>query len=180
MTNEPYLLAMPGPPDDPEAWYLEAPVDFKDPSKHITLIIASSRILSGDRPLYSKTEVKADPALADTALRNTHTNRLSRGKGNDFLSLRSNSTGIPAAAAFLTDGREKIFRAAGVDPYQYYFVFLTADEVLLTEKSGLKPSAIRRLVKNAENRLRSSYHDDAPILSTEVLEYGTDRRYHEA
>lgn len=174
---EPFLLALPEAPA-PDIWREEAPVSFKDMTKKIYLVPMSSRIQAGDRGMYAVSEIEADPSIVKSARNNTLRNRLRKNTDNDFISIRSNGTETPCAAAFLCSGRMNAFESLKIGRIQdYYVVFMTPDEVLFADKEKLKPANIRRILSSIRNRVVSMYRDDAPILSMEVLEYdtGTDR-----
>lgn len=174
---EPFLLALPETPG-PETWREEAPIDFKDMTKRIYLVPMSSRIQAGDREFYTVDEVKSDPSIVRSARNNTLRNKLRKNTDNDFVSIRSNGTETPCAAAFLCDGRTNAFDSLKIGRIQdYYAIFVSPDEVLFADKEKLRPANIRRILASIRNRVVSIYGDGAPILSMEVLEYdtGTDR-----
>lgn len=174
---EPFLMTLPEAPD-PEIWREDAPIDFKDMTKKICLVPMASRIQAGDRGFYTVAEIEADPSIIKSARNNTLRNRLRKNTDNDFISIRSNGTETPCAAAFLCSGRMNAFESLKIGRIQdYYVVFMTPDEVLFADKEKLRPANIRRILTSIRNRVVSMYKGDAPILSMEVLEYdtGTDR-----
>ena len=179
--TEPFLLAMPGAPDVEGAWHETAPVEFRDPAKSICLVPMTSRISAADRGLMTDEEIRADPAFLKSARANTSRNAVRRGTEGEYLSVRSNKTGMPATAMFFMAGREKLFDALGIDPGEHYFIFITQDETLLARKSDLHLSNIRRTTRNIKNKLASLYPEGCPVLATEVFVYDKDaRKYKEA
>lgn len=177
---EPFLMALPEAPD-PSIWREEAPIDFKDMTRKIFLVPMSSRIQAGDRGMYTVAEVEEDPSVIKSARNNTLRNRLRKNTDNDFISIRSNGTDTPCAAAFLCNGRMNAFESLKIGRIQdYYVIFMTPDEVLFADKEKLRPANIRRILTSIRNRVMSMYRTDAPILSMEVLEYDTGtNRYEE-
>lgn len=174
---EPFLLALPETPG-PDIWREDAPIDFKDMTRKLYLVPMSSRIQAGDRGMYTIDEIKDDPSVIRSSRHNTLRNRLRKNTDNDFISIRSNGTDTPCAAAFLCDGRMNAFESLKIGRIQdYYVIFVSPDEVLFADREKLRPSNIRRILASIKNRVVSMYRDDAPILSMEVLEYdtGTDR-----
>lgn len=180
--TEPFLLAMPGEPDD-GAWSMRAPVDFRDPTKCIALVPMTSRIMGSDRGLFTEEEIKADPQVLKSAKANTSRNPIRVGDADtDYVSIRSNKTGVPCAAMFFLEGREKLFKAVQAEDIEnYYIIFITQDEVLLARKSDFPVSNIKRTVKNIRNKMQSLYPEGCPVLATEVFTYDKSiRRYVEA
>ncbi len=178
--TEPFLLAMPSEPED-GAWFERAPVEFRDPTRSICLVPMTTRIMASDRALYSEDEVRADPQFLKSARSNTAKNAIRRSDDGDYVSVRSSRTGMPCAAMFFLQGREKLFDAVKIDPDRYYIVFITQDEVLFADRADFQLSNIRRTTKNISNKLRSLYPDGCPILATEVFCYDkAQRKYVEA
>lgn len=180
--TEPFLLAMPGKPDG-DAWSMRAPADFRDPTKCISLVPMTSRIMGADRELYTEAEIKSDPQFLRSAKSNTARNAIRVGDGDaDWVSVRSNRTGVPCAAMFFLDGREKLFGAIHAENIEdYYIIFITQDEVLLARKADFPLSNIKRTVKNIRNKMQSLYPEGCPVLATEVFVYDKSaRRYEEA
>lgn len=168
--TEPFLLAMPGEPED-GIWRQPAPMEFRNPLSSVCLVIMTSRIIAGDRGMYTEAEIKADPQIVKSAADNTASNKLRMNTDNDFISIRSNKTRQPCAAAFLLPGRRRLFSNLRLDPSQYYFVFITQDEVLMAQKDKFKPSAIRKVTASMANKIRSLHPEGCPIVATEVFSY---------
>lgn len=179
--TEPFLLAMPGEPDD-GAWYERAPVEFRDPVKSICLIPMTSRVMASDRGLFTDAEIAEDPQLLKAARSNTMKNNIRKNDAdNDYVSVRSNRTGMPCAAMFFMPNREKLFEALKCQPDRYYFIFITQDEVLLASREEFQLSNIKRTTRNIRNKLMSLYPEGCPVLATEVFAYDRDaRKYIEA
>lgn len=178
--TEPFMYLIDGALEEP--LYCEpAPVDFKNPLNRMSLVPMTSRIMSMDRGFYTSEEVRADGGILKSAYRNTLSNRVSRNTDNDFVSIRSDKTEMPCAAAFMLSSREKLFDALGIAVDDYYVIFITSDEVMFAKKSDFKPTQIRKVTANIRNKLNSLFPDNSPVLRTEVFVYDRDeRRYKEA
>lgn len=175
--TEPFLYLIPGEPEAP-AYSEKAPVDFKDAAGGFWLIPMTSRILSGDRELYSVSEIESNPGIMKAASVNTMKNMIRKNTDNDFISIRSNRTNMPCAALFMLKGREKAWKAAGIDPSAYYIMFVTSDEVMFADKSKFKPAQIRKVMSNIRNKMTSLFPGASPMLSTSIFEYdGGSGRY---
>lgn len=174
---EPFLYLISGEPEAP-AYAEKAPVDFKDAAAGLWLIPMTSRILSGDRPLYSAEEIEKDPGIMRAASANTVKNQIRKNTDNDFVSIRSNRTEMPCAALFVSKGRDKAFKAAGIDPSAYYAIFITADEIMFADKSKYKPAQIRKVIASIRNKMASLFPNASPVLSAAIFEYdGGSGRY---
>ena len=167
--TEPFMIPILGEPEN--AYFDKAPVDFKNPVETISLIPMTSRILAGDRPLYTADEVKNDSNILKYAYENTQKNQLRKNTDNDFISVRSNKTNIPCTALFMSKNREKTFVALGIDIKDYYIIFITMDEIMFAEKKNYKPSQIKKIITNIKNKMNSLCPDANPVLSTKIFEY---------
>ena len=181
--TEPFMMPSVNTPPD-GTYFVNTRVEFKDPAKKLILIPMDTRIMSGERTLYTKQECDADPSIWKTAIENTAQIGLRISPDNDLVSLRSvKKAGTPCAAVLLLPGKnrrarlmalvsEKLKQEHMPPAQEHYFMFVTPDEILLADKSKLKPSVIRKAMRNIRNRLAST--DPGLLLSTEVLEYDTD------
>lgn len=186
---EPFMLAMSGKLDE-RIYSHKTPIRFKDPTRAINLIPVDSGILSGDKPLYTRSQVSADEAIWKSAVDNTARIGLRASVENDLISIRSaQSARTPGAAALLLPGRNrrnKIFqtlsenlKAKGKPNVQdCLFVFITPDEILLADKSEFPLTTLKKTIRSIKNQLSSRNAES--LLSAEVLEYDpTDDIYRE-
>lgn len=167
---EPFLFLMNGELEKP-AYCEIAPVEFKNPNRVLSLVPVTSRILTLDRDFYTEEEIEADKTIWKSAYENTLKNQIRKNTDNDFISVRSNKTDVPCAAAFMLKGREKMFKALDINIENYYIIFITPDEVLFAEKAKYKPTQIRKVTANIKNKLNSLCPQNPPTLAVEVFEY---------
>lgn len=167
---EPFMYIFEGELEAPE--YSEpAPVEFKNPTRMLSLIPITSRILSLDRTPYTIEELEADKSILKSAYENTSKNKIRKNTDNDFISVRSAKTDVPCVAAFMLKSREKLFAVLDITIDDYYIIFITPDEVLFAEKAKFKPTQIKKVTSNIKNKMNSLFPDGSPILSTEVFVY---------
>ena len=168
--TEPFLYLVGLKPDAP-AYSEKAPADFKDPSQGLYMLPMTSRILAGDRGLYTEDEIKGDPNILKAASANTSKNQIRKNVDNDFISVRSNKTDMPCSVLFMLKGREKTLSMLGIDPDKFYAIFITSDETMFAEKAKYKPTQIKKILRNIENKMNSMYPNASPVLSTGIFEY---------
>ena len=165
----------------PGTYSYRAPVRFKDPEKAIRLILMDTPVMAGDREFYSADYVAENTDYAKAAIDNTAQIGFRLSRDRDVVSIRSSkASGIPCAAALLLQGPKRRARIMAAitdmlkkngmpDAGSHYFVFVTPDEILMADKSKLRPGVLRKTLRNIKNRLESG--DPGILLSTEVLEY---------
>ena len=169
--TEPFLYIINGTPDKP-IYSETAPVQFKNPTKSLSLIPMTSRIMSMDRGFFTIDEINNDKSILKTAYENTAKNKIRKNTDNDFISVRSSKTEVPCAAAFMLRGKDKLFKALEINISEYYIIFITPDEVLFAEKQKFKPTQIKKITANIKNKLKSLFTgDNDPVLAVEVFVY---------
>ena len=170
--TEPFIIPILGEPEN--AYFDTAPIDFKNPVETISLIPMTSRILTGDRAFYTKDEIENNKNILKEAYDNTNKNPLRRNTDNDFISVRSNKTGVPCTALFMSKNRERTFKALDININDFYIIFITMDEVMFAEKANYKPTQIKKIITNIKNKMSSLCPDGNPILSTKIFEYDAE------
>lgn len=180
---EPFMIATSREPGK-NLYALQAPIRFKSPDRHVWLVPMDSQVISGDRPLYTKDDARADEAFWKNAVDNTSRLQMRMSVKNDMVSIRSaKSADTPGTAALLLPGknrRARVFKnldamtvPKGLARAQdCYFIFITPDEALLADKSKLPPTTLKRMLRSIRNQLEST--SPGMLLAAEVLEYDAD------
>ena len=172
--NEPFLYLIAQPLEPP--YYCEkAPVEFRNPVMGLYVIPMTSRILSGDRDFFTEGEIRADKSILKAAGSNTAKSSIRKNVDNEFMSIRSNRSGIPCTAVFMLSNREKTFELLNIDPDEYYMMPITPDEMMFAEKSKYKPAQIKKTLANIKNKMSSLFPDGSPVLTVSVFEYDKER-----
>lgn len=160
-----------------DPYYAEdCPLVFKDPKKSLKMIPINNDILLENRPLFTTDEINQDKSILKEAKNNTSMNRVRKFDDHDFISIRSADTDIPIGASFMLNIKEKLFQKLKLEPTEYFIIFITPDEILLADKTKYNKTNIKKNISAIQNKLKSKYGAESPILLTEVFYYDKDSK----